>query len=92
MESDMSKPNRPQTAPQRGAQHDALEVFLGRWNAEGQSFGGPDQDALNPRGNPTKWTSTHTARWHTGKFFLIQGERAQVDGPFDTLSIMGLGR
>ena len=35
------------------------------------------------------WTSTHTARWHTGKFFLIQDERAQIDGPFDTLSVMG---
>lgn len=36
-----------------------------------------------------RWTSTHRARWHTGRFFLIQDERAQVDGPFDTLSIMG---
>ena len=85
----MSKPNQPQTVPQRGAQHDALEVFLGNWKADGQSFGGSDQDARNPRGNPARWTSTHSARWHTGKFFLIQDERAQVDGPFDTLSIMG---
>lgn len=28
-------------------------------------------------------------RWHTGKFFLIQDERAQIEGPFDTLSVMG---
>lgn len=81
----MSRSNRPQ----RGSQHDALGVFLGAWEAEGQSFGGPGQDAVNPRGNPTRWTSTHSAQWHTGKFFLIQDERAQVDGPFDTLSIMG---
>ena len=85
----MSKPSHPQTVPERGAQHDALEVFLGNWKAEGQSFGGSDQDERNPRGNPTRWTSTHSARWHTGKFFLIQDERAQVEGPFDTLSIMG---
>ncbi len=66
----------------------ALEVFLGDWKAEGQSFGA-NQDAQNPRENPTQWSSTHNARWHTGHFFLIQDERAQIDGPFDTLSIMG---
>jgi Protein of unknown function (DUF1579) len=75
--------------PKRGAQHHALEVFLGDWKAEGQSFGGPRQDAANPRGRPVRWTSRHSARWHTGGFFLIQDEHAEVDGPFDTLSIMG---
>ena len=83
------KENQVQRAPERGAQHDALEVFLGDWKAEGQSFGGPDQDAQSPRGKPAQWTSTHSARWHTGEFFLIQDERARVDGPFDTLSVMG---
>ena len=85
----MARLNKPQTNPQRGSQHDALDCFLGEWKAEGQSFGGPEQDAKNPRANPTQWTSTHSARWHTGKFFLIQDERAQVNGPFDTLSVMG---
>ena len=75
--------------PKRGPQHDALEVFLGDWTAEGKAFGGPDQDDGDPRRNPTRWTSTHNARWHTGKFFLIQDERAQVGDPFDTLSVMG---
>ena len=28
------------TAPVRGAQHEALGVFLGRWRAEGRSYGG----------------------------------------------------
>ena len=73
----------------RGPHYDALEIFLGNWNAEGESFGGPHQDPRNPRSNPTRWKSTHSARWHTGKFFLIQDERARVDGPFDTLSVMG---
>ena len=75
--------------PERGPRHDALEVFLGDWEAEGESFGGPDQDPRNPRASPTRWISTHHGSWHTGKFFLIQDERAQVDRPFDTLSIMG---
>jgi hypothetical protein len=34
--------------------------------------------------NPQRGRATHGARWHTGRFFMIQDERAQVDGPFDT--------
>jgi len=82
-------PSDMSTSPVRGPQHDALEVFLGDWKAEGEAFGGPDQDTGDPRRHPTHWTSTHNARWHTGKFFLIQDERAHVGDPFDTLSIMG---
>lgn len=78
-----------QKLPARLSQHDALDVFLGNWKAEGQSFGGPSQDANDPRATPTPWTSQHSARWHTGSFFLIQDERACVGGPFDTLSVMG---
>ena len=77
------------TNVQRSARHDALEIFIGDWSAIGEAYGGPRQDAKHPRQHPTRWTSKHTARWHTGKFFLIQDERAHVDGPFDTLSIMG---
>jgi hypothetical protein len=85
----MTKQDQVQAAPERGPQHDALEVFLGDWKTEGQAFGGSDQDARDPRRNSARWTSTHNARWHTGKFFLIQDERAQVGGQFDTLSVMG---
>lgn len=80
---------RHSTPPRRSERHEALRVFLGDWRARGLSFGDPDQDRKNPRGRPTPWTSMHTARWHTGEFFLIQDERATVAGPFDTLSIMG---
>jgi hypothetical protein len=85
----MSNANQPHEPHARGAQHNALEIFIGDWKAEGLSFGGPNQDARNPRGNSSRWNSTHRAYWHTGRFFLIQDERAQVDGPFDTLSVMG---
>lgn len=78
-----------QRPPERGPHHDALEIFLGEWRAEGQSFGGSGQNPHEPRAHAILWTSTHSARWHTGKFFLIQDERAQVAGPFDTLSVMG---
>ena len=75
----------------RSSAHDALSVFLGEWRAEGTSFGGTDQSGTEPKGNGVPWTSTHSARWHTGDFFLIQDERAQIGGaPFDTLSVMGV--
>ena len=77
------------TPPQRSERHQALAAFLGEWRATGLSFGDPDQRPHDPRGKPTPWTSTHTGRWHSGEFFLVQDERATVGGPFDTLSIMG---
>jgi hypothetical protein len=80
-----------QPSPVRGLAHEALAVFLGDWRAEGISFGGTDQSGVDPRANGVPWTSTHTARWHTGDFFLIQDERAQIGGaPFDTLTVMGV--
>lgn len=88
---------RPQTAdaekpPVRGQEYDALEVFLGRWEAEGTSYSGTDQSGPDPKANGVRWQSTHEARWHTGKFFLIQDEKACLDGTsvFDTLSIIGV--
>ena len=72
------------------SEHDKLAVFLGEWRAEGTSYGGTDQSGNDPCANGVPWTSTHTGRWHTGEFFLIQNERAFPGGAtFDTLSIMG---
>jgi hypothetical protein len=80
-----------QGVPKRGTQHRALEAFLGRWRAEGQAYGSASQSADDPRGAPEPWVSTHTGKWHTGEFFLIQDERATVGGkPFDTLSVLGV--
>lgn len=80
-----------ETPPQRGAMHEALSVFLGEWKAEGKSYGSPDQDPKDPKSKSEVWKSTHSAKWHTGEFFLIQDERATTDGkPFDTMSYMGV--
>ena len=71
-----------ESPPERSAAHDRLDVFLGQWTAEGEAYGS---------GTAESWTSSHTARWHTGRFFLIQDERALTGGkPFDTLGIMGV--
>ncbi|SDS49982.1 Protein of unknown function [Paraoerskovia marina] len=73
-----------------GGPHEALAVFLGSWHAEGVSYGGPTQTPADPHAEPAPWRSIHTARWHTGNYFVIQDERA--NGPFDTLSILGWDR
>ncbi len=79
-------------APARDERHEALSVFAGRWTARGTSFGGTDQSGDDPKANGEAWVSTHEGRWHTGSFFLVQDERADIDGSrFDTLSIMGVG-
>jgi hypothetical protein len=80
-----------EATPSRGGAHDALSVFLGDWRAEGMSYGGTDQSGADPKAHGVLWVSRHTAKWHTGKFFLIQDERAQIAGKeFDTLSVVGV--
>lgn len=75
----------------RSNAHDALSVFLGKWRAEGMSFGGFDQIGADPKANGAPWVSTHNTRCHTGDFFLIQNERARIGGKiFDTLGVMGV--
>lgn len=82
--------DRMADASQRTDQHEALRVFLGKWSARGISFGGTDQAGDDPRRNGQPWVSTHEASWHTGKFFLLQDERADIAGDrFDTYSIPG---
>ena len=77
--------------PKRDARHDALAVFLGRWRADGQSYGGANQPEAEPKSKAEPWVSAHTGTWHTGEFFLVQDERATTGrNPFDTLSVMGV--
>lgn len=70
-----------------GKPHELLAAFLGDWHAAGTSYGGDEQTPENPRGGASPWRSVHSARWHSGEFFLVQDERA--NGPFDTLAILG---
>jgi hypothetical protein len=35
--------------PKRGAMHEALSVFLGKWTAHGTSYGGTDQTCDDPK-------------------------------------------
>lgn len=60
-------------------ENEVLAVFLGDWSATGTAYGADHEGA--------PWRSVHSARWHTGNFFIIQDERA--NGPFDTMSYLG---
>lgn len=67
-----------------------LSIFLGRWRAEGTSYGGTDQSDDDPRANGVPWVSEHHAYWYTGEFFVVQDERARPGGEtFDTLWVIG---
>lgn len=70
--------------------HEALEVFVGYWQAAGTSYGGDEQSPENPDGGAAPWRSIHTAKWHSGGYFVVQDERA--NGPFDTLTFLGWDR
>ena len=72
-------------APARGARHEALGVFVGRWKASGTSYG--ENAASSSRADESPWESIYTARWHDGGFFVVQDEHA--NGPFDPLSVLG---
>lgn len=77
--------------PTRSAIHESMDAFLGRWTATGTSYGGTDQSGVDPKANGQSWHSTYECFWHTGRYFLVQDERADIAGMrFDTLSIMGV--
>ena len=67
--------------------HEKLAAFLGDRHAQGTSYGGDEQSSDNLHAGATPWTSVHSARWHSGEYFIVQDERA--NGPFDTLSVLG---
>jgi hypothetical protein len=84
---------RPAAAvqPVRSQLHEALEMFVGQWRAEGLSYGSPHQSIANPKGDVQRWKSTHTAHWHTGRFFLLLDEKAYVGAdPIETMGVMGV--
>ena len=82
----------PATVPaMRTALHDALDAFIGQWRAEGLWFGGPQQSDVQPRLAAQPWKSVHTARWHEGRFFLLQEEKAHAGAqPLDTFAVLGV--
>jgi hypothetical protein len=81
----------PHAQPVRTQMHQALEMFIGEWRAEGWSYRDPNQSIANPKALAKPWKSTHSARWHSGRFFLVHDEKAHSGAdPFDTVCLMGV--
>jgi hypothetical protein len=57
--------------PMRAAPHERLQVFVGKWHAEGTSYAA-GQVKENPRGATEKWHSDETFEWLPGQFFVLQ--------------------
>src|SRR5512134_3048103 len=75
----------------RSPLHDALEMFVGQWRAEGMAYRGAQPSSTEPKAQARTWKSTHSAHWHTGRFFLLFDEKAHAGTePFDTVGVMGI--
>jgi hypothetical protein len=59
-----SSAQAPEQTPKPGPEHRLLDVFVGKWNMEGQQYGG----LIGPA---TKITAVETYEWLTGGFFLV---------------------
>jgi hypothetical protein len=57
--------------PKRAAPHERLQVFIGKWHAEGTSYAA-GQTKQYPRGATEKWLSDETFEWLPGQFFVMQ--------------------
>jgi hypothetical protein len=66
-----AKPYTKPKNPERGAAHERLNVFVGNWHAEGDSYA-VGQETDDPRGTIEKWVSDDTVEWLPGKFFVMQ--------------------
>jgi hypothetical protein len=63
--------------PVQGPEYELLGAFIGKWHAEGQSYG-QNQDRKNPRAAAQLWVSDEVTEWHPGRFFVIQREDART--------------
>lgn len=68
---------QPTTRAKRGAAHEHLNVFIGKWHAEGQSYAA-GQTTAALRGSVEKWVSDETYEWLPGRFFVIQSWDAKT--------------
>jgi hypothetical protein len=63
--------------PVHGPEHERLAAFIGKWHAEGRSYG-QNQDRKNPHAASEPWLSDEVTEWHPGRFFVIQREDART--------------
>ena len=81
--SETAPSNNVQAAPTPGPGHRRLDVFLGKWNMEGQQYDGP-------AGPAAKITAVETYEWLTGGFFLVHRFEGRVgDSEAACIEIIG---
>jgi hypothetical protein len=75
-----------QQRPEPSLAHQQLEVFVGDWEATGQSWG-----EVQHEGDPAvAWTSRETYEWLPGRFFLLHRWDAMVgEREFKGAEILG---
>ena len=76
-------------APKPGDAYRPLEVFVGKWRLEGDSYG-DGQQPDDPRASAVSWTSDETYEWLPGGFFLLHRWDAMVgEREFKGTEILG---
>jgi hypothetical protein len=67
----MTRPAKPKAKlPEPSAATRKLEVFVGKWHAEGESYA-EGQTAVEPRASAVSWKSDESYEWLPGGFFLL---------------------
>lgn len=66
-----------------------LDVFIGKWHAEGQSYG-DGQQKNNPYASAVPWISYESYEWLPGNFFILHNWDAKLgDSVFIGTEIIG---
>lgn len=66
-----------------------LDVFIGKWHAEGQSYGNA-QEKDNPHTSVVPWISEESYEWLAGNFFILHTWNAKVgDSTFIGTEVIG---
>jgi hypothetical protein len=66
-----------QQLPEPSLSHQLLDMFVGEWQATGQSWG-EGQRQGDPNASAVAWTSTESYEWLPGRFFLLHRWDAMV--------------
>ena len=85
-----TKPQSPQPPLTPSAEHQLLDVFVGKWHTEGLAYAGESQSTENPYDSAVRWSSEETYEWLPGGFFLLRhfnGPAADV--VFNGIEIIG---
>ena len=72
----MADTGKPQL-PKPSAEHRRLDVFVGEWRAEGESYA-EGQRADDPRASVVPWMSEESYEWLPGRFFVLHRWDAMV--------------